>query len=312
MKVAIPQTTNTINIRKGMRQGDSLSPKLFTLILEDVFKKLEWQDKGISISGARLTNLRFADDIVLFAANPQDLQDMIHELHETSLAIGLEMKLDKTKVMTTECKDSTKITVGGTEIERVSKYVYLGQEMKIGKENQTNEINRRIRLGWAAYSRLSFVFQMKLSVQQKAQIFDQCILPVLTYGAETWVMTREILHKLQVAQRAIERKMVGVTLRDRKTNKWLRNQSKVADISKRIAKLKWEWAGHVARKHNSWCKRILEWRPWDQTRPRGRPQMRWKDDIKKVAGSNWILTAQDRGKWRGLKEAYTKQLVDVG
>ena len=106
--------------------------------------------------------------------------------------------------------------------------------------------------------------------------------------------------------------MVGVTLSDRKTNKWLRNQSKVADISKRIAKLKWEWAGHVARKHNSWRKIILEWRPWDQTRPRGRPQMRWKDDIKKVAGSNWIQTAQDRGKWRGLKEAYTKQLVDVG
>ena len=53
MKVAIPQSTNIINIRKGMRQGDSLSRKLFTLVLEDVFKKLEWQDKGISISGDR-------------------------------------------------------------------------------------------------------------------------------------------------------------------------------------------------------------------------------------------------------------------
>ncbi|KAI5632933.1 UDP-glucoronosyl and UDP-glucosyl transferase domain-containing protein [Phthorimaea operculella] len=76
--------------------------------------------------------------------------------------------------------------------------------------------------------------------------------------------------------------------------------------------LELELAGHIARKSESWCKRLLELRPWDQKRPRGRPQVRWKDDIKKVAGSNWTLTAQNRKKWRSLKEAYTKSLVDDG
>ncbi|KAL0831265.1 hypothetical protein ABMA28_002113 [Loxostege sticticalis] len=138
-----------------------------------------------------------------------------------------------------------------------------------------------------------------------------CILPVLTYGAETWVTTKAILQKLIVTQRAMERRLVGVSLRDRMTNKWLRKESKVSDIVKRIANLKWQWAGHMARKSDSWCKDLLEWRPWEHKRPVGRPQMRWKDDIRKVAGQNWMLVAQDRARWRGLKEAYTK-LVEEG
>nr|XP_013189558.1 unnamed protein product [Amyelois transitella] len=312
MKVSIPQMTNPINIKRGVRQGDNLSPKLFTLVVEDVFKKLNWQKRGISISGARLTNLRFADDIVLFADNPTELQEMIEDLHNTSLRVGLEMNLDKTKVMTSEQQNNIRIEVGGTEIEQVQKYVYLGQEIKIGKENQCNEIDRRIRLGWAAYSKLEYVFNMNLTSRQKAQIFDQCILPVLTYGAETWVTTQEVIHKLGVAQRHMERKIVGVCLKDRVTNKDLRRRSKVTDVGRRVAKLKWEWAGHIARKSESWCKRLLDWRPWDQKRPRGRPQMRWKDDIKQVAGSNWTLTAQNREEWKEMKEAYIRMLIEEG
>ncbi|CAH0405538.1 unnamed protein product [Chilo suppressalis] len=54
------------------------------------------------------------------------------------------------------------------------------------------------------------------------------------------------------------------------------------------AQLKWKWAGHVARNESFCCQLLLEWKPWDKNRPQERPQMRWKDDVKKVAGSNWI------------------------
>lgn len=305
MKVILTESTEPIAIKRGVRQGDTLSPKLFTLVLEDIFKKLSWEKRGLNIAGARLNNLRFADDIVLLTDNPDELQIMIQELNDASLRVGLEMNLDKTKIMTNMNGHNINITVNQTTIEQVGKYVYLGQEIRMGKENQTCEIFRRIKLMWAAYSKLDFAFKMKISAEQKARIFDQCILPVLTYGAETWVFTRDIIDKLEVAQRAVERKLVGVTLRDRKTNEWLRQQSKVTDVTKRVAHLKWKWAGHVARKDGSWSKRLLEWKPWGEKRPQGRPQMRWKDDVKKVAGTKWIKTAQNREEWKLLKEAYT-------
>ena len=47
-----------------VRQGDQISPKLFTAMIEEILKKADL-DKGINIDGERLQNLRFADDVAL-------------------------------------------------------------------------------------------------------------------------------------------------------------------------------------------------------------------------------------------------------
>ena len=51
---------------KGVRRGDTLSPVMFTTAVEEVFNKMNIE-AGININGVRLSNLRFADDIILFA-----------------------------------------------------------------------------------------------------------------------------------------------------------------------------------------------------------------------------------------------------
>ena len=49
---------------KGARRGDTLSPVMFTAAIEDIFKRMNIE-AGINISRVRLTNLRFADDVIL-------------------------------------------------------------------------------------------------------------------------------------------------------------------------------------------------------------------------------------------------------
>ena len=56
----------------------------------------------------------------------------------------------------------------------------------------------------------------------KRKAFNECILPVMTYGCETWSLSNTQLEKLVTTQRKMERIMIGVTLKDRKSTEWIR------------------------------------------------------------------------------------------
>ena len=85
------EKTNQIKTNRGVRQGDSISPKLFTLPMENMFRELNWQNKGILINGERLSHLRFAYNITLIACDQDELQSMIEELNEKLEQIGLQI-----------------------------------------------------------------------------------------------------------------------------------------------------------------------------------------------------------------------------
>ena len=69
-----------IKIRKGVRQGDTVSPVMFTAAVEEIFKRMN-SEAGININGVRLSNLRFADDIILCAESEEKLKDMLKDLN---------------------------------------------------------------------------------------------------------------------------------------------------------------------------------------------------------------------------------------
>nr|ADI61810.1 endonuclease-reverse transcriptase [Bombyx mori] len=305
--------TRPIQLRRGVRQGDIISPKLFTNALEDVFKTLDWNGRGININGEYISHLRFADDIVIMAESLQDLQEMVHSLNAASQRVGLGMNLDKTKVMFNGNVIPRPIDVGGTPLEVVQEYIYLGQTLQLGRNNFEKEVTRRIQLGWAAFGKLRQVFSSPIPQCLKTKVYNQCVLPVLTYGAETWTLTVRLVHKLKVTQRAMERAMLGLSLRDRIRNEVIRAKTKVIDIARRVSKLKWQWAGHICRRtDNRWGRRVLEWRPRTGKRSVGRPPARWSDDLRKAAGSNWMRRTEDRVQWRTLGEAYVQQWTAAG
>ena len=311
VKVSDELKTDKITIGKGVRQGDPISPKLFTAALENVFKRLNWEDKGILIDGIRLNNLRFADDICLLSSDFEELRGMLEDLHQESLRVGLEMNLDKTKIMT---PDNIPMVIDGQIVENVAEYVYLGQVLKLSQDCRTAEITRRIGQTWAAFGNLRHIFcNPRLPINLKRKVHDACLLPVATYGLETIALTVRNAQRLRVMQRAIERRMLGVSLRDRIRNEELRRRSKIKDVIERIAELKWSWAGHVARQSDTkWPLKILNWRPRLTKRSQGRPQLRWIDDIRRTAGAAWKHAAQCRSTWKTLGEAYVQEWTHSG
>ncbi|CAG4978815.1 unnamed protein product [Colias eurytheme] len=238
---------------------------------------------------------------------------MLNNLNESSQRVGLKMNLDKTKVMFNAHVVPKSVIINESTLEVVQNYIYLGQNIQLGKHNFEVEANRRIRLGWAAFGKLSYIFKSSIPQSLKTRAFNQCILPVMTYGAETWTLTCGLIHKFNVAQRAMERAMLGVSLSDKIRNEVIRQRTKVTDIARKISTLKWRWAGHVCRRTDGrWSRHVLEWRPRTGKRSVGRPAARWTDDLKKVAGIGWMRYAEERENWRDLGEAYVQQWTGIG
>ncbi|CAH2237421.1 jg11276 [Pararge aegeria aegeria] len=147
----------------------------------------------------------------------------------------------------------------------------------------------------------------------KTKVFEQCVLPVITYGTETWSLTMGLIRRLRVTQRAMERAMLRVSLRDQIRNEEIRRRVRVTDIAQRVAKLNWQWAGHIARRTDGrWGLKVLEWRPRTGKRIAGQPPTMWTDDIRRVAGSRCRQAAQDRVLWNSLQKTYVQQWTSIG
>lgn len=86
------------------------STNVHTLFLT-YFITTELVEKGrINVNGKYVSNLRFADDVLIFAKMKNKLKNMLWELHQFSLATSLEISIQKTKILTNvEYKEPIKI-----------------------------------------------------------------------------------------------------------------------------------------------------------------------------------------------------------
>ena len=111
-----------IKITKGVRQGDTLSPVMFTAAVEEIFKRMNIEE-GINIKRVRLSNLRFADNIILFAESEEKLKDMLEDLNNEGKRDRMKLNKKKTKIMCNEVARSrlrTGVMIEGEHLEEVT------------------------------------------------------------------------------------------------------------------------------------------------------------------------------------------------
>ena len=294
----------TVPIGKGVRQGDTISPKLFTAALHHIMLNLNWDDKGISVDGKKLSNLRFADDIVLICNNSSDLQELIHDLNIAGRNIGLSMNRSKTEIMRNDWADKTPINLEDVPLREVSQYVYLGRLVTM-KNDLKAEICRRRSSAWAAMASIRDAAHLISNEKIRSDLFDSTVLPALCYGCETWAVNKTTNMMLTRTQRALERSLLGTNRRQQ----WLENirsvdlrkQSGIRDAVSFASTAKHRWAGHIIRRNDDrWSTRVTSWYPRDVKRTLGRPATRWSDSFKPLnpPHGHWAQTAQDRTLWK--------------
>ena len=89
--------TNTIDIKRGVRQGCILSPAFFKLYSEQLLEEALSDTEGVLVNGKKITNTRYADDTVLIAKS--ELKEMINKVCDSCSRFGMELNAKKTKVV---------------------------------------------------------------------------------------------------------------------------------------------------------------------------------------------------------------------
>ena len=162
--------------------------------------------------------------------------------------MGLKMNIAKTKVMVV---DNTPINLNSVLIVNVQGYVYLVQDYRLKEKNQDKRIQRRIMAGWAAYANHRDIFKSNLAICLKRQVYNSCVLSAMIYSAETWTLTKQAQNKLAAAQTKMERSMLNITYKDRKTNIWVKERTNVTDIINTVRKMKWSWTKQLKFSFNT-------------------------------------------------------------
>ena len=85
----------------------------------------------------------------------------------------------------------------------------------------------------------------KIPLKIKINTLETCTLPVLTYGAQTWALTKNQLDKMRTTQRAMERSILNIKKAEKIKIAQIRGRTKMKDIGYTIKRLKFNYAGHM-------------------------------------------------------------------
>ena len=85
---------------------------------------LQEAQAGIKIARRNINNLRYADDTTLMAESEEELKSLLMRVKEESEKVGLNLNIQKTKIMA--CGPITSWEIDGETVETVSAFILRG------------------------------------------------------------------------------------------------------------------------------------------------------------------------------------------
>jgi hypothetical protein len=219
--------SDPVQIRRGVRQGCVLSPSLFNVYTDFIFREIEEENTeeetpGIVVGGHIINNLRYADDTALIAGSEEDLQTLVDTIKEESNKYGLNINKKKTQTMVITKKTEIPkvyIKIDGKTLDQVHSFIYLGQLFtEDGRSEQ--EIKRRIGIAKTTFSKMSkLLTNHNISYQLRLRLTKCYIWSVLMYACETWTLTSSLEERLEAAEMWMYRRIARISWKEKKPTK---------------------------------------------------------------------------------------------
>ena len=183
---------NEFQCSLGVRQGECLSPLLFSLYLNDIEEQfINSGLDGIDTDMLKIFMLLYADYIVIFANNQEQLQNSLNLMHQYCNRWKLTINISKTKVMIFRKGGTLSRNMvfyyNGVALDIVKDFKYLGIVFTSGGSFSEAQNTLAGQAQKAIFKLNKYLYKFTyISPKHKLDLFDKLITPILNYFCEVW------------------------------------------------------------------------------------------------------------------------------
>ena len=128
------------------------------------------------------------DDTTLMAESEEELKSLLMKVKEKSETVGLNLNIQKTKIMASG--PITSWEIDGETVETVSDCIFFGSKITaVG--DCSHEIKRCLLLGRKFMTNLDSILKSRdITLPKKVRLVKAMVFPVVMYGCETWTVKK--------------------------------------------------------------------------------------------------------------------------
>lgn len=215
--------SDIFNTTIGVKQGGPLSPKLFSMYVEDLIKEVETSSEGATLGKIKIDIIMYADDILLISEKKSGLDKLLSITELFGKKWEIKFNPSKTVYMefgNKERKNNNFLlrkknpVFDGKEIIKVDKMKYLGMFYD-NKLSNKDHLNKKRTATFAAINKIqSLGIEKKITTSKmKSCLYKTYCRPILYYGLENLKLTEIEIKKLQTTESNIIKRSLGLSNR---------------------------------------------------------------------------------------------------